>query len=291
MKSKWNVEDLLHSTRMNKLDEVKSLIEEEDIDVNSADNIGSTALHEAALRGYDTIVKYLLFKGANVDAKTVSDNHEITGATPLAYAVKGGYVSTAKILIEHGAEVNIIINTSILLTVASKRDNPEMINLLLDSGANINDDRGYGDMTPLSVALGQGKYQSARFLLDKGADYKKCCSNQCSPLLYAARMSESSEGVELLLKHVEAKEGKEKLLEYINYNGADNGRTALHVACLKKNYHATKVLLRSGADYKIKDKEGSKPRDLIIGTSHLCNSIRWLFGPYAERDLAISQGK
>lgn len=290
MKSKWNVEDLLHSTRMNKLDEVKSLIEEEDIDVNSADNMSCTALHEAALRGYDAIVEYLLSEGANIDAKTVSDKPTLSGITPLIYAVRDGHVNTAKILLDHGANVDIIPNNYTLLGIAVTTDNSDLISLVLDCGVDINASHGEGSIPPLSLALAKGKYQSARFLLEKGADYRKCCSDGFFPLIFAAKKEEGSEGVELLLKHVEEKEGKEKLLEYVNYNGADNGRTALHVACIVKNYHAAKALLEHGADYKIRDKEGSKPRNLT-GGSHIGNEIKVLIGAYIERDLARGQSK
>ena len=56
------------------------------LDVNAATDKGETALHGAAHRGADTIAKYLVEKGANVNA------HNKRGFTPLDLAMgKGGY--------------------------------------------------------------------------------------------------------------------------------------------------------------------------------------------------------
>ena len=56
------------------------------LDVNAATDKGETALHGAAKRGADSITKYLIEKGANVNA------HNKHGFTPLDIAMgKGGY--------------------------------------------------------------------------------------------------------------------------------------------------------------------------------------------------------
>ena len=110
-------------------------------------------------------------------------------------------------------------------------------------------------------------------------------------LVVVVQEKKGSKGTELLLKHVEAKEGKEGLAEYINTVDFDSGRTALHIACLVQNYHTLKILLEYGADYKIKDKEGYEPDQLVIGDSHLSRQIRHLFGPYAQMDLARSSDR
>lgn len=52
-------------------------------DVNVANADGNTALHAAAVRGYDSVVKYLVGKGAKLDVKNKK------GQTPLAAATTG----------------------------------------------------------------------------------------------------------------------------------------------------------------------------------------------------------
>ena len=95
------------------VEDVKYFIEEKGINVNTRNNDnsryrGRTALHFAAYEGKVEIVKYLISKGANVNAK------DDTGATPLHCAAAdtgheehdNGKLEVAKILISKGADVN-----------------------------------------------------------------------------------------------------------------------------------------------------------------------------------------
>ncbi len=63
------------------------------LDVNLKDNCQRTALWWAACRGHDEIVKFLLDRGADIDA-----GHE-DGATPLMMASRNGHKSTVKVLL------------------------------------------------------------------------------------------------------------------------------------------------------------------------------------------------
>ncbi len=50
---------------------VKYLVEEKNADVNAKDNYGNTPLHWAAGRGHLPVVRYLIEKGAKVDAMNI----------------------------------------------------------------------------------------------------------------------------------------------------------------------------------------------------------------------------
>lgn len=63
-------------------------------------NYNETPLHSAATRGQDEIVKLLLEKGANVNAK------DYNGETPLMWAAELEKYSTIEILLENGADIN-----------------------------------------------------------------------------------------------------------------------------------------------------------------------------------------
>jgi ankyrin repeat protein len=78
---KWN--NNLHGTEAQALEAVRMLVDL-GIDVNAATETGETALHGAASRGADSIVKYLAEKGARLDARTKE------GKTPLDLAIGGG---------------------------------------------------------------------------------------------------------------------------------------------------------------------------------------------------------
>jgi ankyrin repeat protein len=69
--------------------EAVRLAAEKGVDVNVANADGNTALHVSAARGYDSVVKYLVGKGAKLDVKNKK------GQTPLAAATTGGLVMSS----------------------------------------------------------------------------------------------------------------------------------------------------------------------------------------------------
>lgn len=101
------------------------------------------ALIGAAHRGDTDKVKALLSQGLDVNKK----GHEY-GKTALMYAVEAGYCEIAQMLLDKGADVNIVDNngqTALMLGVrwfayAKENDTKyaQIIQLLLDKGANIN---------------------------------------------------------------------------------------------------------------------------------------------------------
>lgn len=137
-------------------------------------------------------------------------------------------------LIQHGADIKVTLNGLTLLDVAVNSNVPEIVEIALTWGYNI-DQYGASGATPLIRAFANGCYKSAKFLLESGANYRKYCLGDLSPLSFALQ-EERQDGicVEPLLRNVQEKEGKETVLEYINYNGAKRGRAALHAAFLRR---------------------------------------------------------
>ncbi len=111
----------------------------------------------AAQKGNDQEVKALLDSGANASIKE-------DGQTPLITAIWYRHSSTAKLLIERGADVNqpacVIDGYDTPLTVAAVRDNSEIINLLINKGAD------------LEYALSVCHQKSNAFMV--GYLYKRC---------------------------------------------------------------------------------------------------------------------
>ena len=64
------------------------------IGIQQADKSGRTALHWASISGHTEIVKFLLEKGANIQAETGSKMNALHGA------VEGGRIDTVKVLME-----------------------------------------------------------------------------------------------------------------------------------------------------------------------------------------------
>ena len=74
-------------------------------EVDLCDERGDTALHHACGFRYVPIVKLLIQRGANIEAKTALDG---SGFTPLGVAVACGAQNTALFLLRAGAKMNIL---------------------------------------------------------------------------------------------------------------------------------------------------------------------------------------
>ena len=95
------------------------------------------------------------------------------GFTPLHLAAWFGEKEAAKILLERGAEVNVVSrNPNIVVTPlhsAAAGSHPGIVKVLLEAGAGVNaaQDRGF---TPLHSAANNDDRESAEALLAAGAD-------------------------------------------------------------------------------------------------------------------------
>ncbi|HEX7576704.1 MAG TPA: ankyrin repeat domain-containing protein, partial [Verrucomicrobiae bacterium] len=107
---------------------------------------GDRPLHLAARLGFQAVVEALLAHHANVNAL---DN---AGQTPLFYAVRNGRLPIVKALLAAGASVNLANNDGWTALNRAIRSSPEMIQPLLDAGANPNTEDAIG-RTPLSYAV------------------------------------------------------------------------------------------------------------------------------------------
>lgn len=114
---------------------------------------GTTALHAVANRGHFHIVKILVEKGANVNAR------DINGCTPLWLSCMEGYADIVRYLIANGADVDLSngyesrgYTGSTPLMTASKFGRTDVVRILLDSGALVNKATWRGD-TALDEAL------------------------------------------------------------------------------------------------------------------------------------------
>lgn len=104
-------------------------------EANDSDHTGITALHAAVQKeGHLDCVVALLEVSANVDAVTEKGN------TPLMYACAGGHLECARVLIAHGASVNIqtIAEGDVPLHKAIREGHTQLVQLLIDSGADAN---------------------------------------------------------------------------------------------------------------------------------------------------------
>ncbi|KAH7125067.1 hypothetical protein B0J13DRAFT_589089 [Dactylonectria estremocensis] len=144
-----------------------------------------TDLMLASYYGHHVIVKLLLKKGANVEAKGEY------GRTPLSWAVGNVRTASVKLLLEKGADVEAKDEYGRTpLWWAAKNESEASVKLLLERGADFEaKDSEYGQ-TPLSWAAENGHGAIVRLLLEKGADVECEDEDGRTPL---SRMSQTSE--------------------------------------------------------------------------------------------------
>jgi hypothetical protein len=131
-------------------------------------------------------VKQVLADGANVNVNVDYDPpHQ--GYTPLAVAIKNNFLAMAELLIDAGADVNAVIDTygisdvkqyagthnvrnNPLLSYAIILNKPEMVQLLLQHGADVNkQDPVFTWCTPLAIAYFNDRKEIAHMLINAGA--------------------------------------------------------------------------------------------------------------------------
>jgi len=102
-------------------------------DINATDLYG-TALHRAAANGQSEVVKLLLARKADANAKMHYGRHK--GATPLFDAARSGNTEVVRLLISAGALVNAATEDGVTpLMIAALEGNADAIDALVQAGA------------------------------------------------------------------------------------------------------------------------------------------------------------
>ncbi|XP_062938327.1 inversin isoform X2 [Cynocephalus volans] len=135
-----------------------------DIDINTADKYGGTALHAAALSGHVSTVKLLLENNAQVDATDVMKH------TPLFRACEMGHKDVIQTLIKGGARVDLVDQDGhSLLHWAALGGNADVCQILIENKINPNV-QDYAGRTPLQCAAYGGYINCMAVLMENNAD-------------------------------------------------------------------------------------------------------------------------
>ncbi|KAF2707532.1 ankyrin, partial [Pleomassaria siparia CBS 279.74] len=237
-----------------------------------------TSLCVAAKEGHKEIVKLLLNKGTDVNSTHVAAKDGIEKRSNALYAAsKRGHEQIVKLLLDNGANVNKqyiyydsnreetyasnVLDAALeqgesrsnALYVASDRGHEQIVKLLLDNDANVNEpsifydgrDEEHFASYALDAASEDGHEQIVKLLLDKGANVNAQGGH------YGNALQTASEGgheqvVRLLLERGANVNGKGQYYYRWEYRFYDS--TALCAASEGGHEQVVKILLDKGAD-------------------------------------------
>jgi len=212
------------------------------LDVNATDSHGGTLLREAAYSNNLDVVKYLVEKGADVNAKDRFEH------TPLYLTSNPDVV---KYLVEKGADVYAKDDDGMTplhavtlgyVTIKEEDDRLKIVKNLIEKGADVNAKDNDGT-TPLKFAISNirnGRLDIMKYLIEKGADVNAKNNRGNTPLHAVSNLD---------------------VMKYLVEKGADvnakneKGKTPLHRAALSSNVDEMKYLIEKGADVNAKDND------------------------------------
>ena len=267
-------------------------------DANEVSSEGETALMTVARGGNVAAAKVLLANDAKVDAK-----ESWQGQTALLWAVAQKHPAMVKELIAHGADVNVRSATKIWerqqsaeprekwmplgaqtpLMFAAREGCATCVPILAAAKADLNATDMDDKLTPLIMALLNGKYDAANALIQAGADVNMAdnlgrvplhvavddhtmpISNRPSPKEVDEELSSLDIIKALLEKGAEVNIQLKAQFPYRTKldRGADGmlgaGTTPLIRAAKSADHVAMKLLLEKGSDVKLATRNGVTP--------------------------------
>lgn len=244
--------------------------------INAKDKEGNTALHYAAIGGFENTVAELLDMGSQPNTQNKMGN------APILEVSGKKRVGCLRILVEKGAKLGVTDKKNkTVLHYAAEKNAEECLKYLLSVPTikALLDKKDDNDCAPLHAAIKREAVECAHILLENGASPVDSCIGGMTPLHLAADKGYTSICEILLARsevqvsqenetkatplHLAALRGSTDVCQMLLRKGArltavdKNGHTALHIASVKGHIGVVRFLCKKGVPQRAKDDTGS----------------------------------
>ena len=238
-------------------EESKRMLRELGLNFDTWTSAGDTPLAVASNQNSYAVAKLLVEHGADVNAKSSGDS----GVSPLLEAAASESLAVAKLLVEHGADVNPKRTPagSPLHQAAYSNDLP-MVEFLVEKGADLNAGVDEINSTPLHWAV--WTHPAQRFQSDR--NWAQALAVVKYLIGQGADVNAFSESAGTPLNRAMCSDGLPVVKYFIGQGaqvwfGDDEGWTALHLAADCDALSVAEYLVGQGADVNARNDEGMTP--------------------------------
>ena len=228
---------------------VRALLEQQ-VDVNTPEVDGTTALHWAAYQGDLETARLLLRAGANADAPNRY------AVTPLALACGRGNAPIVEALLNAGADANTTLpEGETVLMAAARSGDVDVLRLLLAHGADVGAREGWRGQTALMWAAAENHPAAVHTLIELGAAVTERSSAGWTALLFAVRAGKAEAVHALLEAGADVNDtiqppasDVEEATGPSGRRGRPDGTSALVIAVTNAHFSLATYLVEHGAD-------------------------------------------
>jgi len=255
----------VRSARVSGNTDIIELLLEFGADVNGHESDGKPTLPEAVVGGSIEIAQVLLVAGADASVKMPLQTYypvPFIQAPILMEPISKNDIEMVELLIEHGADVNQVEQSFQYtpLHYAAELNLPEIIKILLDNGSDPTQTQRQYSETPLHTAVigytEAGSVKAIQALLDGGVDVDIRAASMMTPIMYMLFNGNPSQMTEIVTMLLDG--------------GADltsqdvNGDTALHYAARQGRSEVIPLLIEHGAVLDMENDNGETALDIAV---------------------------
>ena len=245
---------LMEAAHKESINEIAKLLKAGEI-INTKDYDGDTALTYAIAGNSPEAVKFLVESGAYVNEKMLN------------YAVTRNDPEILSIILQKNFDREILNNALINMKIDGLKF--AVVNELLKSGADINYKDSTNNETLLMKVINYDgtSPETVSGLIKSGANVSLRNSDGMNSLMYAAKYNKNIEITRVILKEFYTGQASRAFTSNkpsVNSKD-DSGKTALMYAAEFNTAEIVNILIDSGADVTLKDREGNKAIDYALG--------------------------